>query len=46
MKNARGFCLLSLYQKRNEDLTELMKENREINMEELDKAWTTTNPET
>jgi hypothetical protein len=37
---------ISMYQQHNADLTELMKKDREIDMEELDKAWTAANPET
>jgi CPA2 family monovalent cation:H+ antiporter-2/glutathione-regulated potassium-efflux system ancillary protein KefC len=36
----------SLYQQHNEDLAELMKRDREVDMEELDKAWSGGNPET
>jgi CPA2 family monovalent cation:H+ antiporter-2/glutathione-regulated potassium-efflux system ancillary protein KefC len=36
----------SMYQQHNANLEELMKKDREIEMEELDKAWTTENPET
>jgi len=36
----------SMYQKHNANLVELMKKDREIDMEELDKAWTAANPET
>jgi Kef-type K+ transport system membrane component KefB len=45
-----GFVLFSFarlkYQQHNADLAELMKKNRKIDMAELDKAWTTANPET
>lgn len=34
----------TMYQKQTEDLAELMKKDREINMKELDKAWTAANP--
>jgi CPA2 family monovalent cation:H+ antiporter-2/glutathione-regulated potassium-efflux system ancillary protein KefC len=37
---------ISMYQQHNADLAELMKKDREIDMEELDKAWTAANPET
>ena len=37
---------ISVYQKHDENLAELMEKDRELNMEELDKAWTATNPET
>jgi len=37
---------ISMYQQHNENLTELMKKDREIDMHELDKAWTAANPET
>ena len=37
---------ITMYQEHNEDLVRLMKKDREINMEELDKAWTAANPET
>jgi len=37
---------ISMYQQHNADLTELMKKDREIDMEELDKAWAAANPET
>jgi monovalent cation:proton antiporter-2 (CPA2) family protein len=36
----------SMYQQHNANLEELMKKDREIDMEELDKAWTAANPET
>lgn len=36
----------SMYQKHNANLVELMNKDREIDMEELDKAWTAANPET
>jgi len=35
----------SMYQQHNANLEELMKKDREIDMEELDKAWTAANPE-
>ena len=35
----------TMYQKHNENLVELMKKDREIDMEELDKAWTFGSPE-
>ena len=34
----------TMYRKQTEDLADLMKKDREINMEELDKAWTAANP--
>lgn len=34
-----------MYRKHNEDLAELMKQDREVDMEELDKAWVAHNPE-
>ena len=37
---------ISMYHQHNADLAELMKKDREIDMAELDKAWTTANPET
>ena len=37
---------ISMYQEHNEDLFELMKKDQETDMDELDKAWTATNPET
>ena len=37
---------ISMYQQHNADLAELMKKDREIDMAELDKAWTAANPET
>jgi CPA2 family monovalent cation:H+ antiporter-2/glutathione-regulated potassium-efflux system ancillary protein KefC len=37
---------ISMYQQHNTDLAELMKKDQEIDMEELDKAWTAANPET
>jgi CPA2 family monovalent cation:H+ antiporter-2/glutathione-regulated potassium-efflux system ancillary protein KefC len=37
---------ISMYQKHNANLTELMTKDREIDMEELEKAWTAANPET
>jgi len=36
---------ISMYQKHNANLVELMEKDREIDMEELDKAWTAANPE-
>jgi CPA2 family monovalent cation:H+ antiporter-2/glutathione-regulated potassium-efflux system ancillary protein KefC len=36
----------SRYQEHNANLVELMKNDREIDMTELDKAWTAANPET
>jgi monovalent cation:proton antiporter-2 (CPA2) family protein len=36
----------SMYQQHNANLEELMKQDREIDMEELDKAWNAANPET
>ena len=37
---------ISLYQQHNANLAELMTKDREIDMVELDKAWTAANPET
>jgi CPA2 family monovalent cation:H+ antiporter-2/glutathione-regulated potassium-efflux system ancillary protein KefC len=37
---------VSMYQQHNANLAELMTKDREIDMEELDKAWTAANPET
>ena len=37
---------ISMYRQHNANLAELMKQDREIDMEELDKAWTAANPET
>ena len=37
---------ISMYQKHNEDLEELMTLDLHSDMEELDKAWTAANPET
>jgi hypothetical protein len=37
---------ISMYQQHNANLAELMTKDREIDMEELDKAWTAANPET
>jgi len=36
----------TMYQKHNENLVELMKKDREMDMEELDKAWSAASPET
>jgi len=36
---------ISMYQQHNADLVEQMKKDREIDMVELDKAWTAANPE-
>lgn len=36
---------ISMYQLHNANLAELMRKDREIDMEELDKAWTAANPE-
>lgn len=36
----------SMYQQHNENLAELMKRDREVDMEELDKAWSGGNPDT
>ena len=36
---------VTMYQQHNANLAELMKKDREIDMEELEKAWTATNPE-
>ena len=36
----------SMYQQHNANLEELMKQDREIDMEELDKAWNAASPET
>ena len=37
---------ISMYQRHNANLGELMQEDRQIDMAELDKAWTAANPET
>jgi CPA2 family monovalent cation:H+ antiporter-2/glutathione-regulated potassium-efflux system ancillary protein KefC len=37
---------ISMYQQHNANLAELMRQDREIDMAELDKAWTAANPET
>jgi glutathione-regulated potassium-efflux system protein KefB len=37
---------ISMYQQHNANLAELMTKDREIDMTELDKAWTAANPET
>ncbi len=37
---------ISMYRKHNADLEELMKLDGNIDMDELDKAWTAANPET
>jgi len=37
---------ISLYQQHNANLAELMTKDREVDMAELDKAWTVANPET
>ncbi len=37
---------ISMYRQHNANLAELMKQDREIDMVELDKAWTAANPET
>ncbi len=37
---------ISMYQQHNANLADLMKQDREIDMAELDKAWTAANPET
>jgi CPA2 family monovalent cation:H+ antiporter-2/glutathione-regulated potassium-efflux system ancillary protein KefC len=37
---------ISMYQQHNANLAELMTKDREIDMAELDKAWTAANPET
>ena len=37
---------ISMYQKHNADLEELMTLDLNVDMEELDKAWTAANPET
>ena len=37
---------ISMYQKHNADLEELMRLDLNMDMEELDKAWTAANPET
>lgn len=37
---------ISMYQQHNANLVELMEKDREIDLEELDKAWTAANPET
>lgn len=36
---------VSMYQQHNSNLAELMQKDRDIDMEELDKAWTAVNPE-
>ena len=36
---------ISMYQQHNANLAELMTQDREIDMAELDKAWTAANPE-
>ena len=35
-----------MYQQHNVNLAELMAKDREIDMTELDRAWTAANPET
>lgn len=37
---------ISMYQQHNANLVELMTKDREIDMADLDKAWTAANPET
>ena len=37
---------ISMYREHNTNLAELMKQDREVDMAELDKAWTAANPET
>jgi len=37
---------ISMYQKHNADLEEIMRLDLSSYMEELDKAWTAANPET
>jgi CPA2 family monovalent cation:H+ antiporter-2/glutathione-regulated potassium-efflux system ancillary protein KefC len=37
---------VSMYQQHNEDLAELMQKDLEMDMEELDRAWTAANPTT
>jgi len=37
---------ISMYQQHNANLADLMTQDREIDMAELDKAWTAANPET
>ena len=37
---------VTMYQQHNANLAELMQKDREIDMEELEKAWTAANPET
>ena len=37
---------ISMYQKHNADLEELMTLDKHVDMDELDKAWTAANPET
>jgi monovalent cation:proton antiporter-2 (CPA2) family protein len=37
---------ISMYQQHNANLAELMTQDRQIDMAELDKAWTAANPET
>lgn len=36
---------ITMYQEHNAHLAELMKQDREMDMEELDRAWTAANPE-
>ena len=36
---------ISMYQQHNANLAELIKKDREIDMDELDKAWTVANQE-
>lgn len=36
---------ISMYQQHNDDLAALMTQDREMDMEELDKAWTAASPE-
>jgi monovalent cation:proton antiporter-2 (CPA2) family protein len=36
---------VSMYQQHNSNLAELMQKDRDIDMDELDKAWTAVNPE-
>jgi CPA2 family monovalent cation:H+ antiporter-2/glutathione-regulated potassium-efflux system ancillary protein KefC len=37
---------ISMYQQHNADLAELMNKDQEVDLAELDKAWTAANPET
>ena len=37
---------ISMYQQHNESLAELMHKDRDMDLQELEKAWTAANPET